>query len=105
MPQEYLYFHFSNSKQSFKLENVCCFFLTVSPGTKPNGERSKRYDSVFRDFLTYKLYKLEYSSLMVLYEGNEPFELKSIILKGKLPTHLADIDGHILLFICSVAQS
>lgn len=30
---------------------------------------------------------------------------KSIILKGKLSTHLTDIDCHILLFICSVAQS
>lgn len=49
--------------------------------------------------------KLENVTLMVLFKGNELFELKSIILKGKLYTHLTDIDGNILLFICSVAES
>lgn len=48
--------------------------------------------------------KSEDATLMVLYEY-EYISYKSIILKGKLSTHLTDIDGHILLFICSVAQS
>ncbi len=41
----------------------------------------------------------------MLYEENEPLVLHTIMLKGKLSTYLTDKDGHILLFISSVAQS